>query len=204
MAATSTPGPRAIVTEVADRDAEKYFPNGIAATMLAIQRNWDAVANGGPRDLSARKFCDEAGFAAVYKAVQALYPRRKQIDNVRKIAVSRSTNQGKKDSRNIDFADMRAFADFVGGFPTGLFLLFTQFVSNERHAGEDRQAAHKEAVDLIEGVRRVVDAAEQYIKNRPVDRPLFIDDGARREYMADMEAMKVWVDAFKPRSTASS
>lgn len=102
MAATSTPGPRARVTEVADRDAEKYFPNGIAATMLAIQRNWQAVANGGPRDLSARRFCDEAGFAAVYKAVQALYSRREQINNVRKDAVLKSINQGKKGSRNID------------------------------------------------------------------------------------------------------
>jgi hypothetical protein len=187
------PGPRAVAKEIADHAPEKYFPNGIAATMLAIQYNWHSVvAENGERDLSAPRFCKETRFAETYMAVQALYPSRERITNVTTV-VRDNVNQ----DRNIDFTDMRAFAELLG-IPTGLFLLFTQFVSNERHAGENRRAARQEAIDLIEGVRRAIDAAEQYIKTRPIDRPLFIDDGACKEYLADMEVMKLWVDAFNP------
>jgi hypothetical protein len=53
---------------------------------------------------------------------------------------------------------------------------------------------------LIERVRRAVEAAEEYIKSRPVDQPMFLEQNHRNEYVADMAAMKVWVDAFQRKS----
>jgi hypothetical protein len=183
---------RTTTKEISDGDERKYFPNGIASTILGLQYYWDEIANGGEPGLTPEQFCEDAKFSQTYLAVQNTYKRRKPVTDIAK-AIHRLANQ----KINIDFTDMRAFAQYVG-LPTGLFLLFSQCVSEESRAGSDRESAKQTALDLIRRIRRVVDCAEEYIRNRPDDRPLFRRDydSSGHQYLADVGVLKSWSDAF--------
>lgn len=201
--------PRATAKVIPDTHDDKQFPAGIASTVRAMYTLWDIVANDGQIQQTPEQFCLTRGvakkdgvaltFAELYGAVQDLYPNRERIDHTDIDDLSRviyRIGAGGKE-RNLDFVDIRALAQFCG-LPSGLWLAFTQCVSDERRAGEDRIAARETALAFVRAIRRVLDATEDYIKERPAGQPLFqkIYDQSGEKHLADMDVLKMWSDAF--------
>jgi hypothetical protein len=192
---------RTTTKDLPDRDDHKQFPVGISSAVLALQYYWHEIANGGPSGLTPEQFCNLTGFGNVYGAVQDLYRKRTRVDHENCDSLGKVIHRLVNQTRNIAFVDLRAFAQFVG-LPTGLFLLYTQCDSDERRCGDDRAAARKTALELLQGIRRVIEATEEYIEKRPLDQPLFrrIYDDAGEEHLADVGVLKLWADAFKNKS----
>lgn len=201
--------------DIPDRHQDKIFPTGISSTVCGLYHYWDEIANGGKPGLTPEKFCDSRGlaevdgvrqtFAEVYGAVQALYPKRTQINHRSSDNLGAKIGDLVRQDVNVDFVDLRAFAQFLA-LPTGALLLFTQCVSDERRAGGDREAARKTARSFLRAIRRVVDATENYINSRRDDEPLFIKvyDDAGQEYLADIGVLKMWADVFRGNDPSES
>ncbi len=188
---------RTTTKDIPDRHEDKKFPTGISSTILGLQYFWNEIAHGGESGLTPEQFCEKTGFAEVYGAVQALYTTRMPVDSKNSESLGRVIHRLINQTRNIDFVDLRSLAQFVG-LPTGLFLLFTQCVSDERRSGPDSIAARETALALMERIGRVVEVTTRYIRERPPNQPIFqrIYDDLGQQYMADIAVLKLWADAF--------
>lgn len=183
-----------------DDDETKRFPNGISATVLAIQHYWKSLTIGGPDRMTPGQFCD-SGFRDVYRNVIDKYrgirkrPHPDEGDGLAK-AIHKLTNG----TTDLEFFHLRSFAEFVG-LPTGIFLLFTQMVSDERRALDDRTPAtqmKEELLCLIRATKAVMVDAENYITEHPDLERIFthVYDTDGQKYMAKADVLKVWSDAF--------
>jgi len=192
-------GPRTTTKVRPDGDLKKRFPNGISSTILAVQYYWHELKNNGQAGLTPEKFCDEAGFRKVYQDIVDLYPGiRKKANPAEGDGLARMIHRLANGTQDIEFFQLRAFAQYVG-LPTGLFLLFTQMVSDERRSIEQHRDPHEASLKLLGQVRKAIEAAETCIENNRNELRIFTHayDEVGAKQMAKARTLKVWSDAFQ-------
>jgi hypothetical protein len=186
-----------IMPKYKDDKKDKFFPNGIAATVRGMQQYWPNVNDSTkPVKLTADEFLSMTNFIDKYteatEPYSAIAKRSRTRESIKGMILDVGRPQG-----NISFYQLRAFATFVG-LPTGLFLLFTQLVSEERRDRRERKDPRVEAMKLIRGVRAFADAAEDYVRSRK-EEDIFsysYDSSDDTSYLADMHALKQFSDAY--------
>ncbi|UCI07322.1 hypothetical protein [Mesorhizobium sp. B1-1-8] len=185
----------------ARRKAEdKLFPDGIEATFLAIQNYWLNLKMKKPERMSALQFT-KAGFRRVFKAVVAKYgavvdPGDVDDDDSIKRVLQRLCSQ----NRALEFYHLRSFAEFVE-LPTGMLLLFSQMVSDERRMLDDGfslEQTNDFLIDFITSTEHAVKAARQLLEERgKFDRVFtFAYDKKGHKQMARAKTLLAWSEAF--------
>jgi hypothetical protein len=156
--------PRTTPKHREDRDEEKCFPNGISATVRAIQQYWPHIIDPTvSENLGVDEFLSKSDFIAVYESVidiyQGIEQKAKEYSSINgMIGDIGRPEKGKK----LSFYELRALAAFVD-LPTGLFLLFTQLISDERREKDEGGDPRGRAQKLINGIRAFVNAAQKHI-----------------------------------------
>lgn len=182
---------------VPDGTEGKRFPNGISATVRAIYTSWHAVANGEPAGaefLTPLEFCDRTNFAAVYGEVLAHYPGISKRATTSLHSMLDDLDAGNR--TNIAFHHLRTLAQFVG-LDTGLFLLFTQFVSNERKDIDERGIdPNAQTLEMIRSLRSFFSRLEEEVVARGGDGPIFTKSIPSGGHIVDIEALKLWSDLY--------
>jgi hypothetical protein len=172
----------------ADRQTTKFTSNGVQTTVRAIQMDW----NGGTSSL--KKFTTD--FSEIFDAVAEVYAGHAKSKGPRtpkgiQALVDRLA-QGKQD---ISFHLQRAFAEYLDGIPVGLFMLYTQAVSDASH-NESKQ----DIVNLLRATSGALTALEQWLEQgEPVG--LLIDrapdiNAPYSEFKAKIDGLRVAVLAF--------
>lgn len=190
-----------------DDDESKRFPNGISATILAVQHYWTSLTKGGPDRLTPEQFC-EAGFRDAYKSVIQKYRGIvKRPDPDQGSGLAKAIHNLANGKTELEFYHLRSFAEFIG-LPTGVFLLFTQMVSDERRlleSGATSDNTKEDLLNLIRSTKAVMIAAEKYITDHPESQRIFthVYDDAGHQHMAKADVLKAWRDAFVAASNES-
>jgi len=191
--------PRATTKNRPDGHAEKRFPTGISSTILAIQNYWPSLTMDKPEHLTPEQFCEQGKFIDAYERVIKLYPGIKKKAAARG-GVTRMIHRLCNGKQDIEFYQMRAFAEYVG-LPTGIFLLFSHFVSEEHHAIQDGVSSRDRLLTFVRRLKRVIETAESQIQtsvdtehvfNHIYDEP----SGPMDKHMAKALALKAWSDAY--------
>ena len=179
--------PRGIVARP-DFHAGKKFPNGIKATIKSIRKSW-------PREVSERAPRTPEAFGALlletYNGISARYGTDPSDPTKLARIIERLEGSGDSDDTDINFAKLRAYSDFIG-IPTGLFLIYTQLVSLERH-GKSRS----ELANRLSKIRSALEVLEQYVADPANEGLLFHQPLTENEYQALLAGLKNAVGAYK-------
>jgi hypothetical protein len=186
-----------------DGATDKKYPDSICHTTLAIQQFWKRVLEPGDNSrLTHREFCDETNFVEVYKGVINRYKGDKTVPG-NKETIAAMVNDIAVGRHQLPYYRIRALAEFVG-IPSGVFLLFTHAVGDQRHAEQDGEDPHGACLRLIEGVLRVGEVAKEFIEaDKKRGGTLFMHQYDAKTYLPNVEALKMWADAFKKPEVSS-
>ncbi|AMY00670.1 hypothetical protein AB0V79_27360 [Mesorhizobium ciceri] len=182
-----------------DGAADKRFPNGISSTVRAIYVNWNALHTGqqvGDEILDPESFCEKTDFVEVFEKVASHYPGIRKRPSTKETIATMLDDIDAGGRINLSFYQLRAIAQFVG-LDTGLFLLFTQFVSNERRTldehGRDPRA---QALEMIRKIKGLFDHLDEVISNKGANLPIFTSNIRPNEHIVDISMLKLWCDAY--------
>ena len=185
---------RVSATAVPDRHEDKFFPTGISATIVAISSRWSHVQNGGRDNLSVPEFLRITKFTEVLRYVNDIYKRRRNpVNTESESSVKQYIYKLVNQKRSADFADLRIFAEFVG-LPTGLLLLFTQFVSDENRM-RNKEEFRIHALNFVKKLRNLIDDVERRLE-QSTDDYKFINVYSEDKYSANVCELKKWADAY--------
>lgn len=184
---------------------EKFFPNGISATVRSIVYGWHSqVVQDGKINLSIVDFVNLTKFAEIYYKTSAMYSKRTASGDGRKPRTKKSIENMVHDimsqGSDIQFYKLRAFANFVG-LPTGVFLVYSRLISDER---ENRNSDFRQdALVKIAALRRFLDKAEGIVKDSSLDNEMpFTREDLSQEhgYLPRIEVLKALSDAYNARA----
>jgi hypothetical protein len=149
--------PRRTTGFLHDNDKKKHFPNGIAATVLALVNYWLNLTEQKPEFLSVEDFVKESDLVNIYNTVALMY------GGVANAAENDGGVEGligglTRNEQALHYIHLRALADLVK-IPTGLLLLFTQMVSDEYRALLEEEDRGK-PLETIRSAKAVLEAAE--------------------------------------------
>lgn len=193
--------PRSTTKVKSDKNEDKKFPNGISATILSIQYYWENITNGAPEGITPNQFCD-LGFRETYRSIIETYRGiGKRADPDKTDQLPKSIHFLCNGTQDLHFYQLRAFAEYLG-IPTGLFLLFTQMVSDERRileSGRTLADAQQHAIEFIRKLKVVFESAENQIDNAGRDERIFthVYDNEGIEHMAKARTLKIWTDSYQ-------
>lgn len=173
-----------------DRDPTKLFPNGIKATLRSIRKFWP----GDIRDEERSPHDFAKDFLYVYNKTHEKYGRKppKEVPALKRV-VDRVEGNGKSDSRNLCYAQLKAYAEYVEEIPVPVLLLFTQCVSAEQH-GRPR----KYIIDILQRAECVAKALQGYVNDGDEGELLFhkpnVDSSS---YHARLKGLDIALKAFQ-------
>jgi hypothetical protein len=188
-----------------DSLTRKCFPNGLRSLIRSIHQSWpeDVLQEGKPKawDTFLRSF------TPYFLNVEKIYglvppetkidkePDKETIEKVHATLKPLETNS-LKDRREITFSDMRSFSEYVGGLPTGLFLLYSQCVSeNGQDFGDAEQVAFlNNCIASLQDLKSFVEKNRQ--KNPGKEPFVKWTDRTAGIYDARLLSLKILVDAW--------
>lgn len=170
-----------------DKKDDKRYPNSIAMTVVAIVKSFLHTSDPdrhSDNDMSYVRFLEESNFSEIYASTLEKYPGIKDPpiklkDMLQKIG-------GGKD-KGLSYFQIRALADYLD-LPVSLFFLFTHLVSIERRI-DDLHQRRQAFLQLIEGIRRVLGAAESAIVNNDEE----IDDWIFTHIHNERDGIDIWI-----------
>jgi hypothetical protein len=190
---------RTKILRKADYQADKSFPDGIAQTVLAIQLMWHHLNEGGQAGLTHDQFYELTDFKDFYADVLHRYKGVTKFPT-KPDTIASMVNDMANCRHDLGYYRLRTLADFIG-LPTGLFLLFTQFVSRETQATEEEADPKARAQELLDDLKAVVSVIERQVMAAEEGQPVFRmlpPDGDERP-LVNTRHLKEWVDAITDR-----
>lgn len=189
------PGRRATPSSKPDGHAQKRFPNGISATILAIQKHWHGISNGFYTNFSLQDFFEKTNFKEAYKLIISKYPGRSKIADA-DVSIKKLINNITAGRNDFEFYKLRSFSEYIG-VPSSILLLYTQFVSREIKAIREEQDPKETALVHIRRIRNIVDAAEsEILASKAEDRIFTRKSNNAPGYDVNIKILKRWKDAY--------
>lgn len=135
-----------------DGHRKKRYPLGLAETIAAISQYWNAARrqNGANQVAveavsekeAVKEFARDPRLLAIYAALRETYPGAAEWTVNEDSGLYALVHALAKGEKPIDFLRLRLFADYVG-LPTGLLLIFSQCVSDERRERNPADVIHR-------------------------------------------------------------
>lgn len=185
---------RLFAPQIPDGAEEKLYPVGIVELILAICQYWHE--SPGRSKMSINEFSSRQDFVNTYKLITGeIYRGHKDefvVDPTKGLhKLVYPLTKGEVDA---DFYKLRLFAEHIG-LPTGIFLLLTQLVSDERRALEESQDNKATARLLLTKVRAVIDSLISHVDASAADDTVFFYR-YRSGSLPNLDVVRMCVKAF--------
>lgn len=171
----------------------RYFPDALKALLKAVREYFPEEVGKQKKPRSRKRFVEKTAFFGIYVDVckQYGYEGIERAEIVAK-TISHLESDSKKDGgTDINFARLRAYADFIG-IPVGLFLIYSQLVSLERHDLNNRN----ELRDQLGKLKRAIEALQTYLDTEKPPCFHVPVKGFSDRYEARLGGLRVATEAF--------